>query len=74
MAIAASQRWRPYALDVASSVSLFLCASDSVLATVTAGRQKLATIHFGEDKDAALKSRLTGVALENYILSVDLYR
>ena len=46
----------------------------SVLATVTAGRQKVATIHFGEDKDAALKSRLTGVALESYILSVDLYR
>ena len=40
----------------------------------TDGREKTATIHVGVDQDAALKSRLTGVALDEYILTVDLYR
>jgi hypothetical protein len=47
---------------------------NTALQTVTADRQKIATIHVGIDKDASLKSRLTGVALDEYILTVDLYR
>ncbi len=44
------------------------------LAKLLQGRQKAATIHAGFDNDAALKSRLTGVALTPTILTVDLYR
>lgn len=47
---------------------------NSALDAVTAGRQKVATIHAGVDEDAALKSRLTGVALDKNILTIDLYR
>jgi len=42
--------------------------------TVTADRKKIATIHVGVDKGTSLKSRLTGVALDECILTVDLYR
>jgi len=45
-----------------------------LLASITAGRRKVATIPVGLDEDAALKSRLTGVPLDRYILTVDLYR
>jgi hypothetical protein len=38
------------------------------------GRRKVATIHAGIDKDAALKTWLTGVPLGEAILTVDLYR
>lgn len=41
---------------------------------LTAGRHRVATLHAGRDEDAALKSRLTGVPLDNFILAVDLYR
>jgi hypothetical protein len=44
------------------------------LAPLIAGRQKIATMQAGRDADAALKSRLTGVALDAAILTVDLYR
>jgi hypothetical protein len=44
------------------------------LAPLIAGRQKIATMQAGHDEDAALKSRLTGVALDAAILTVDLYR
>jgi hypothetical protein len=41
---------------------------------VTAGRTKVATLHAGVDEDAALKTWLTGVPLDKYILNVDYYR
>ena len=44
------------------------------IAEITTGRNKIAELHAGVDKDAALKRRLTGVALDEFILSVDLYR
>ena len=44
------------------------------VAKATAGRRKVATIHVGVDNDAALKTRLTGVPLDTFILTVDLYR
>lgn len=44
------------------------------VARVIAGRQKFATMPAGLDKDAALKSWLTGVPLDTYILTIDLYR
>jgi hypothetical protein len=40
----------------------------------TAGRRKLAMLPAGRDDDAPLKTRLTGVALEKTLLTVDLYR
>ena len=40
----------------------------------TAGRHKVATLAAGRDEDAALKSRLTGVALDKTLLTIDLYR
>jgi len=45
-----------------------------LVAKVTAGRDKAATLAAGVDEDAALKSHLTGVALDRNILTVDLYR
>lgn len=47
---------------------------NSALDTTTAGRRKAATVHFGVDEDAEIKSRLTGVPLDKYILTVDLYQ
>ncbi len=47
---------------------------DDVVASVTAGRRKVATMGAGLDEDATLKSRLTGVPLDRYILTVDYYR
>jgi hypothetical protein len=47
---------------------------NAFLSDVTAGRNKVVTFGAGLDEDAALKSRLTGVPLEKYILTVDLYR
>ncbi|HEY0222882.1 MAG TPA: hypothetical protein VGC38_00030 [Pseudolabrys sp.] len=47
---------------------------DGAVAAVVAGRRKVATMHAGIDDDAALKTRLTGVALDKYILTVELYR
>jgi hypothetical protein len=44
------------------------------LADVTDGRGKVATLGVGLDEDAALKSRLTGVSLDQHILTVDYYR
>lgn len=40
----------------------------------TAGRQKRATMSAGIDDDAALKTRLTGVALDKAILKIEFYR
>jgi hypothetical protein len=52
----------------------FMRKFNSTLDTVTSGRRKAATIHFGVDEDAEIKSRLTGVQLDKYILTVDLYQ
>lgn len=43
-------------------------------ADITAGREKIAELHVGHDEDAMLKTRLTGVPLDEFILTVDLYR
>ena len=40
----------------------------------TAGRRKVAALFAGRDEDAPLKSRLTGVALDKTLLTVDLYQ
>lgn len=45
-----------------------------LLASVTAGRHKVATLGAGLDEDAALKSRLTGVPLGRDILTIDYYQ
>jgi hypothetical protein len=44
------------------------------LADITAGRSKVATLRAGRDEDAALKTRLTGVHLDEAILTVDYYQ
>lgn len=46
----------------------------SFLADITAGRSKVATMRAGRDEDAALKTRLTGVQLDEAILTVDYYQ
>jgi hypothetical protein len=46
----------------------------SFLADITAGRSKVATMRTGRDEDAALKTRLTGVQLDEAILTVDYYQ
>lgn len=43
-------------------------------AEIAAGREKIAELHVGHDEDAMLKTRLTGVPLDEFILTVDLYR
>jgi hypothetical protein len=52
----------------------FMRKYQSAVVLLTAGRQKIASMPAGLDNDAALKSRLTGVALDKYILTIDLYR
>ena len=47
---------------------------DRALDNVTTGRRKVATIHAGVDQDAEIKSWLTGVPLDKYIVTVDLYQ
>ena len=47
---------------------------DKTLQELTTGRQKVASVQIGVDKDAKLKSRLTGVSLEEYIVKVTLYK
>jgi hypothetical protein len=47
---------------------------DKLIAVATAGRRKLASVPIGHDPDASLKSRLTGVPLEQSILTIDYYR
>ena len=44
------------------------------VAEVTAGRERLVSVPVGRDEDAMLKTRLTGVPLDEFILTVDLYR
>ena len=46
----------------------------TLVGEATAGRRKVATLFAGRDDDAPLKSRLTGVALDKTLLTVDLYR
>jgi hypothetical protein len=46
----------------------------ALVADVTAGRTKRASVPAGHDADAALKTRLTGVPLDPAILTVDFYR
>jgi hypothetical protein len=52
----------------------FMNRLDAALQRVLAGRTKVAEIHVGRDADAALKSRLTGVPLDDFILKVELYK
>jgi hypothetical protein len=52
----------------------FMRAVAATVAELTAGRRRIAQIHAGLDRDAALKRRLTGVPLDDFILSVELYR
>jgi hypothetical protein len=52
----------------------FMRNYENAVALLIAGRQKMASMPAGLDDDAALKSRLTGVALDKYILTIDLYR
>jgi len=52
----------------------FIAKFKKLIADVTAGRSKIATLPAGRDEDAALKSRLSGVPLETTILMVDHYR
>ena len=47
---------------------------NALVAAATGGRNKLASVPIGRDDDAALKSRLTGVPLEQNILTLDYYR
>jgi hypothetical protein len=47
---------------------------NAMVAAATAGRSKLANVPIGRDDDAALKTRLTGVPLEQNILTLDYYR
>lgn len=47
---------------------------DEELARVTAGKQKVAEMRAGFDRDAAIKSRLTGVPLDPGILTIAVYR
>ena len=51
-----------------------LSTIDTAVQGVLAGRTKTAEIHVGRDADAALKTRLTGVPLDDFILKVELYR
>jgi len=44
------------------------------LADITSGRSKVATLRAGRDEDAVLKTRLTGVHLDEAILTVDYYQ
>jgi hypothetical protein len=55
-------------------VNAFMQEFNSALGKVTAGRRKVVTIHAGIDEDAEMKTWLTGVPLDKYIVSVDLYR
>ncbi|MFZ0846621.1 MAG: hypothetical protein WAM62_12585 [Pseudolabrys sp.] len=59
--------------DKSGNVAAMRRFNEAVTAA-TDGRSKIATIHVGRDDDAALKTWLTGVALDNYILTVELYR
>jgi hypothetical protein len=57
-----------------SADETFIAKFKKLIAEVTAGRSKVATLTAGRDDDAALKSRLSGVPLETTILTVDYYR
>lgn len=46
----------------------------AVVAQMTEGRRKVASMPAGLDEDAALKQRLSGVPLSRFILTVDVYR
>lgn len=46
---------------------------DAAVVEATAGMRRVAVAHFGEDKDAVLKRRLTGAPLDEAILTVDVY-
>lgn len=47
---------------------------EAALTRVTSGKQKVAEMSAGFDRDAAIKSRLTGVPLDPEILSIAVYR
>jgi hypothetical protein len=47
---------------------------DTALRPVIDGRRRIAELHVGRDADAALKSRLTGVPLDPFLLKVELYK
>jgi hypothetical protein len=52
----------------------FMHALAAKIAELTASRRSIARMHVGLDRDAALKTRLTGVPLDEFILSVELFR
>jgi hypothetical protein len=57
-----------------SADAAFMQMFHSAVETLIAGRQKMATMHAGVDEDADMKSFLTGVPLDKYILTVDFYK
>ena len=52
----------------------FMQRFETALHSVIAGRRKTAELHLGRDQDAALKRRLTGEPLDEFILTIELYR
>jgi hypothetical protein len=59
--------------DKSSNVQLIQHFED-MLAQILAARHKAVEIHVGLDNDAKIKSRLTGVPLSRFILTIALYR
>ena len=57
-----------------SGIVRFMNRFEALLNPMIAGRRKIAELHAGLDEDAALKSRLTGVPLDEFILTIDLYQ
>ena len=57
-----------------SANALLMRQFAALIAGATAGREKRATMAFGLDRDAALKSRLSGVALDERLLRIEFYQ
>ncbi len=57
-----------------SADELLMARYKELIADITAGRSKIATLLAGRDEDAPLKSWLTGVPLRRDILTVDYFR
>jgi hypothetical protein len=59
--------------DKSSNVEFIQSFEDRVVQLLS-GRHKAAEIHVGIDKDAKIKTRLTGVPLSSFILTIGFYR